>query len=379
MSGLYVHVPFCTQRCVYCDFYFTTTSRDTGAFARAVVAEMEMAADDVRGPLATLYLGGGTPSLLPLHDLATILDAAHRLFDTSALEEVTLEANPEDLDRATPGALRDMGVTRLSLGVQSFFDEDLRWMNRAHDAAQAERAVEATAAAFDTFSVDLIFGLPGQPFEHWGANLERALRLGAPHLSAYSLTVEPRTVLGKRVGAGLVVPEGDDALRERFLFTHDYLESSGLTHYEVSSFARPGHHSRHNTRYWTHADVIGLGPGAHSFRRETRSRAWRWANATPLARWHALVAARERPLESREALGADALADEAVLLGLRRLDVGLDLDRLADDYGVDLLAEKPAALAALAGAGLVTVTGRRVALTPEGAAVADAVALRLLD
>jgi len=379
VSGLYIHVPFCTQRCIYCDFYFTTTSRDTGAFARAVVAEMEMAADDVRGPLATLYLGGGTPSLLPLRDLATILDAAHRLFDTSALEEVTLEANPEDLERATPGALRAMGVTRLSLGVQSFFDDDLRWMNRAHDAAQAERAVEATAAAFDTFSVDLIFGVPDQPFEHWGANLERALRLGAPHLSAYSLTVEPRTVLGKRVGAGLVIAEDDDALRERFLFTHDFLEERGLAHYEVSSFARPGHQSRHNTRYWTHGDVIGLGPGAHSFRRETRSRAWRWANATPLARWHALVAARERPLESREALDADALADEAVLLGLRRLDVGLDLDALADDYGVDLLAEKPAELAALTGAGLLTVTGRRVALTPEGAAVADAIALRLVD
>lgn len=379
MSSLYVHVPFCTQRCVYCDFYFTTTSRDTGAFARAVVAEMEMAADDVRGPLATIYLGGGTPSLLPPRDLATILDAAHRLFDTSALEEVTLEANPEDLaDRATPGALRAMGVTRLSLGVQSFFDADLRFMNRAHDAAAAERAVEATAAAFDTFSVDLIFGVPEQPFEHWGANLERALRLGAPHVSAYSLTVEPRTVLGKRVGAGLVVPEGDDTLRERFLFTHAYLEERGLVHYEVSSFARPGHHSRHNTRYWTHGDVIGLGPGAHSFRRETRSRAWRWANATPLARWQALVTARERPLEHREALGADALADEAVLLGLRRLDVGLDLDALADDYGVDLLAERPAELAALTGAGLLTVTGRRVALTPEGAAVADAVALKLI-
>lgn len=379
MSSLYVHVPFCTQRCIYCDFYFTTTSRDTGAFARAVVAEMEMAADDVRGPLATLYFGGGTPSLLPPRDLATILDAAHRLFDTSALEEVTLEANPEDLERATPGALRALGVTRLSLGVQSFFDDDLRWMNRAHDAAQAERAVEATAAAFDTFSVDLIFGVPDQPFEHWGANLERAVRLGAPHLSAYSLTVEPRTVLGKRVGAGLVIPEDDDALRDRFLFTHEFLEERGLAYYEVSSFARAGHTSRHNTRYWTHGDVIGLGPGAHSFRRETRSRAWRWANATPLARWHALVAARERPLESREALGADALADEAVLLGLRRLDVGLDLDALADDYGVDLLAEKPAELAALTGAGLLTVTGRRVALTPEGAAVADAVALRLID
>lgn len=379
LSSLYIHVPFCARRCVYCDFYLTTTRHDTAAFARAVADEMALAATDVVGPIETIYFGGGTPTRLPLRDLATILEAAHATFATSQVEEVTVEANPEDLlGEATPGALRALGVTRLSVGVQSFFDDDLRFMDRVHDGAAAARAVEATAAAFDTFSVDLIFGVPGQPFEHWGANLERALRLGAPHISAYSLTVEPKTVLGKRVGAGLVIPEDDDVLGERFLFTHRYLEERGLTHYEVSSFARPGHHSRHNTRYWTHADVIGLGPGAHSFRRETRSRAWRWANATPLPRWQALVGMRERPLESRERLDADALADEAVLLGLRRLDVGLDVDALADDYGVDLLAEQAPALAALEGAGLLTVTGRRVVLTPEGAAVADAVALKLV-
>ena len=380
MAGLYVHVPFCSQRCVYCDFYFTTTSRETGAYALAAAKEIEAYGREYgpREPLATLYFGGGTPSLLPLADLAVILDAVHSHFDTSALEEVTLEANPEDLTASGLGALRDLGVTRLSLGVQSFFDEDLAFMNRAHDAAQAERGVALVAEAFDSFSVDLIFGVPDQPFEHWGANLEKALRLGAPHVSAYSLTVEAKTPLAKQVQLGTVIPEGDETLRQRFLFTHDYLEERGLTHYEVSSFARPGHESRHNSLYWAHENVLAVGPSAHAFWRETRSRAWRWANVAHLGRWRGLLEAGHLPVDAREQLDADTLADEAVLLGLRRLDLGLDLDTLERDYGVDLLVDKADVLAAFEGADLLTVRDGRVRLTPEGAAVADAVALRLV-
>lgn len=384
MAGLYIHVPFCSQRCVYCDFYFTTTRRDEAAFARALAVEAEILGREYRdrAPLRTVYLGGGTPSLLSPDALARIFQAAHDHFDTSAVEEVTVEANPEDVagpdGSAWLRAARDLGVTRLSLGVQSFFDEDLAFMNRAHDAAQAEAGVEAAVAELGNVSVDLIFGVPDQPFEHWGANLEKALRLGAAHLSTYSLTVEERTPLFKRVQLGSVVPEGDEALRERYLFTHRYLEERGFEHYEVSSFARPGRRSRHNEGYWTHQTVIGLGPSAHSFWRETRSRGWRWADVANLNRWQALLLGGERPLDWREQISADELADEAVLLGLRRLVDGLDLDVLERDYGVDLLGEKAAALAALEGAGLIETTPRRVRLTPEGAAVADAVALRLV-
>ena len=379
MAGLYIHVPFCSQRCVYCDFYLTTTSRDTATYAAAVRREAaRLGAEFGRPALTTLYLGGGTPSLLPVEDLATIVGAVHDHFDTSTLAEVTVEANPEHL---SPQWLRDakaLGATRLSLGVQSFFDEDLAWMNRAHDAATAEQGVADTAAVFDDFSVDLIFGLPEQPFELWGANLEKALRLGATHISAYSLTVEPRTPLEKMVRAGTVVPADDDALRERFLFTHRYLEERGLAHYEVSNYARPGLESRHNSGYWTHADTLAIGPSAHSFWRETRSRAWRWADAQPLARWQALVEGGHAPTDWRERLDADALADEAVLLGLRQLRDGLSLDRMERDYGVDLLTDKRAELSALEGGGLLTVGTDRIWLTPEGAAVADAVALKLV-
>ena len=387
MASLYVHVPFCSQRCVYCDYAFTTTGRDVPGFVRALGVEAEAVGREVRrgGPpvaLETVYVGGGTPSLLPLPALAEVLGLAHRHFDTTGVAEVTVEVNPEDVAGADGltylRGMRALGVTRVSLGVQSFFDADLAFMNRAHDGRQAEAGVKAVADVFDNFSVDLIFGIPGQPLEHWGANLEKAIRLGAPHLAAYSLTVEERTPLSKLVALGRVVPAGDEALRERYLFTHRYLTERGFEHYELSTFGRPGVRSRHNEGYWTHRDVIGLGPSAHSFWRETRSRAARWGNVPAVGRWQGLLESGALPVEMRESLGADALADEAVMLGLRRLVDGLDLDRLERDYGVDLLTDKRAELAALEGAGLVEVTPRRVRLTPEGATVSDAVALKLV-
>ena len=384
LAGLYVHVPFCTQRCVYCDFYFTTTRRDEGGYVRALRAEAERMGQEYRdkAPLRTLYLGGGTPSLLSPDALAGVIQTAHEHFDTAGLEEVTVEANPEDLAGADGAAwlraARDLGVTRLSLGVQSFFDDDLAFMNRAHDAAQAEAGAEAAVAIIGDVSVDLIFGIPDQPFEHWGANLQKAVRLGATHVSTYSLTVEERTPLHKLVALGRVVPEGDEVLRERYEFTHRYLADAGFEHYEVSSFARPGHRSRHNEGYWTHETMIGLGPSAHSFWRETRSRGWRWADVAHLGRWQGLLLAGESPVDWREQIGPDELADEAILLGLRRLVDGLDVDRLAMDYGIDLLTDKRAELAALESAGLVEVSPRRVRLTLDGAAVADAVALKLV-
>lgn len=389
MAGLYLHVPFCTQRCVYCDFYFVTSQARTNAFVRAAHAEIAaygrrygQAAtrrDPNRGePLRTIYLGGGTPSLLEIDGLRHLIEAVDEAFDTSQLEEVTIEANPEDCRAATLRAFRDLGVTRLSLGVQSFFPDDLAWMNRAHDAEQAERSVEAVAEHFDDFSVDLIFGVPDQPFEHWGANLEKALRLGAPHLSCYGLTVEPRTPLAKQVTRGLVSPTDDETMRERFVFTSEYLTQRGFEHYEVSSFARPGHRSRHNQRYWDHSNYIGIGPSAHSFWRRTRSWARRWSNLRSLKHYVALLDGKDLPVDEEERLDQDALADEYVMLSLRRLTEGIDLRRLQDDYGVILAEERGAVLEAMERSGLIIHSDDRIRLTLEGAAIADSVALQLI-
>ncbi|MEM6328539.1 MAG: radical SAM family heme chaperone HemW [Bacteroidota bacterium] len=380
VAGLYVHVPFCTRRCVYCDFYVTTTHRDTAAFARAAALEIEAYGREFgeRETLETIYIGGGTPSLLSPGDLAFLLDAVFTHFEVDDDAEITLEANPEDVTAEQMRAFRRLGVNRVSLGVQSFFDEDLVFMTRNHSGADAERSVEIIADTFETYSLDLIFGVPEQPFEHWGANLERAVRLGVPHLSAYSLTIEAKTPLERMVRLGTVIPADDDVMRERFLFTHAYLGERGLAHYEVSSFSRPGHESRHNSLYWSHANVLAVGPGAHAFWRETRSIAWRWANVAHLGRWRGLLDEGHLPVDWRERIGPDALADEAILLGLRRLDTGLDLDALATDYGVDLLTEQADTLAALESADLLSVRNGQVKLTAEGAAIADAVALRLV-
>ncbi len=380
MPGLYLHVPFCTQRCVYCDFYFTTTRRDTGAFVRAMETEIAHYGREFgsKEPAETLYLGGGTPSLLPLGDVARLVAAVERHFDTGALREVTFEMNPENADPAYLRGLKALGITRVSLGVQSFFEDDLRFMNRAHDAGQAEAAVEAVGSVFDAFTVDLIFGLPEQPFEYWGANLEKAVRLGAPHLSTYSLTVEERTPLAKQVALGRVSPVTDETMRERFLFTMAYLTERGYDHYEVCSFAKPGRRSVHNQGYWRHRNYLGFGPSAHSFWKTTRSAAHRWSNVRHLGRYEALLGQHQLPLDEREAVGPDALADEYVLLSLRLLEEGIDLAVLERDYGVALLVERREALAELERAGLVVMEPGRVRLTREGAVVADAVALKLL-
>lgn len=381
MAGLYIHIPFCAQRCVYCDFYFVTSLRDTAAFTRAACEEIAHYGRRFgeEEPIDTIYFGGGTPSRIPLPELAHIFDSIRRGFQVADDAEITLEANPEDCDRTTLYSLKDMGVNRLSLGVQSFFNDDLEWMNRAHDAPMAERALEDALHVFDYVSADLIFGIPDQPFEHWGANLEKALRLGAEHLSCYSLTIEPRTPLAKQVKRGLVVPDTDETLRKRFLFTHDYLEGHSLEHYEVSSFAMPGQRSHHNTGYWTHENYIGIGPSAHSFRRHTRSWAERWENIRNLKTYIALLDGHDLPVDVGDRLGQDELADEYVVLSLRRLKDGLNLNTLRDDYGVNLWEEKREALERLEDEGLLVADADSVKLTTEGALVADSVGVALVS
>lgn len=381
MAGLYLHIPFCTQRCIYCDFYFVTTSRDFSPFVNAMLAEIEAYGREYgeREPLETLYLGGGTPSLLSIDDVARLMEGVARSFDLSEVEEVTFEVNPEDATLDYLTGLRSLGVTRLSLGVQSFFDEDLRFMNRVHGAAEAERAIDTIRrVGFETFSVDLIFGLPDQPAEHWMANLEKAARMEAPHLSTYGLTIEDRTPLANQVARGLVEPASEDISRERYLDTMDYLRHHGYEHYEVSSFTQPGARSRHNQLYWRHGNYLGLGPSAHSFWRQTRSLAGRWSNVRNLRRYQALLEQGQRPLEWEEALGADDLADEYILLRLRLLEDGLDVDVLEEQYGVDLLVEKVDELAELESAGLVQLRNGVLRLTDEGVLVCDAVTAKLI-
>lgn len=352
-----------------------------GKFLGALRTELAYYAQQFRAsePISTVYFGGGTPSRLPLHAVFSLLNDIRTHFGDQHWEEVTFEVNPEDATPEYLRGLRSAGVTRLSVGVQSFFEEDLRWMNRAHTSAQAEKCLEdIVKAGFDSFSVDLIFGLPHQPFEYWAANLQKAIRLGAPHISAYSLTVEPRTVLGKRVETGKEEAPDEDVLADRFLFTRQYLEQQGFEHYEISSYARPGHRAVHNARYWEHASYLALGPAAHGFWwGPILKGATRWANVANLNRYIALLEAHHVPTEEHDRISYDVLANEYVMLRLRTRD-GLDLETLDRRYGADLISEKADEIAALEREGLLQFNGRTLKLTVEGMLLADAVTHRLI-
>lgn len=274
MAGVYIHIPFCKRLCAYCDFYKSVRL----SYLEGVVAAMHRELSERRGYLRdqrieTLYFGGGTPSLLSVEQLAGLKRRVEELFDCSHLGEVTLEANPDDLTEPYLAGLRQAGFNRLSIGVQSFDDEELRWMNRRHTAQRAEEAVrEARAAGFENLTLDLIFGVPGFGEEVLRRNLERVLALEPEHISAYHLTIEPDTALGRREARGELRAVEESVSEREYALVHETLTRAGYEHYEISNYARPGFRAKHNSAYWQGREYLGIGPAAHSF--DGRSRRW---------------------------------------------------------------------------------------------------------
>ncbi len=382
--GLYLHVPFCSAVCPYCDFSVLKAGVPARKrFVEHLVAEVPLAAgawSDPR-PFDTVYFGGGTPSLLPAEDLRRVLDACRARLSLDA-PWVFLEANPEDVTPEACAAWRGLGVRTLSLGVQSFSDEALRFLGRRHSADEARAAVEAArGAGFDTVSVDLIFGRPGQAPEAWRRELEEAAALGPGHVSCYQLTIHERTRFGVAARRGQLAEMPDAEQAVLFGLTHRVLADAGYRAYEVSNFARgPEHESRHNRKYWDHTPYLGLGPSAHSLavaEAAAHPAARRWWNEKRTPGWERRVAAGERPVEGEEALGPGALATEALLLGLRTA-AGVDLDAFAARFGVDLLAANEALVDRLVAERRLVVAsdgeGRRLVPTVAGLAVADGLA-----
>ena len=385
--GLYLHIPFCSAVCPYCDFSVLTAGVPARKrFVEHLVAEVALAAREWRDPrpFDTVYFGGGTPSLLPAADIARVLGACRSHLPLATPPPlIFLEANPEDVTPDACAAWLGLGVRTLSLGVQSFSDEALRFLGRRHSGTQARAAVEtAQAAGFDTVSVDLIFGLPGQTTEAWRRELAAAVALAPGHLSCYQLTIHSRTRFGVAAKRGQLseMPEGEQAVL--FELTHRFLADAGFSGYEVSNFARSrDHESRHNRKYWDHTPYLGLGPSAHSFAAADPSlppAGRRWWNELRTPRWESRVAAGERPVEAEESLGPKALATEAVMLGVRTT-AGIDLDGFTARYGVDLLAANDALVARLVAEGHLVVragpeAGRWLAPTRSGLAVADGMA-----
>jgi oxygen-independent coproporphyrinogen-3 oxidase len=369
-AGLYLHVPFCRKICPYCDFAVRTGDRARRQrFVDHLLAEIELNADC---PLCfdTVYLGGGTPSSLDADDLARILDAVRERLRLAARTWIFLEANPEDVTAESATAWRRLGIDTLSLGVQSLDADALVFLGRTHGVDDAGRAVSlALEAGFDTVSIDLIYGLPGQRPSAWRAQLDRALELGAHHASCYQLTIHERTRFGLLEQRGRLSPMSTDEQSEMFRLTHRHLNAAGLQGYEVSNFAAtPRHHSRHNSKYWDHTPYLGLGPSAHSYHAGQR-----WWNVRRTDSWQERLSRGERPIEATETLGTNALVLEALMLGLRTY-AGVDLERLRARWNVNLLGANPVLIERLEAEGLASVERDRLVPTLDGLAVADSLA-----
>lgn len=277
MAGIYIHIPFCKQACHYCNFHFATSLHYKEDLITALVKEIELQKDYLHNEvIETIYFGGGTPSLLNVEDLVLIIDKIQATFSVLPDTEITLETNPDDITDQKLTGWKEMGINRLSIGIQSFFDDDLRWMNRAHNASQAVDSLQSARKLFGNITIDLIYGTPQLTNEKWKHNVDTAIALNIPHLSCYALTVEPKTPLYKMIQQHKTDDINPDRQSEQFLLLMQWLEEAGYEHYEISNFAKPGYRSRHNSSYWQGKKYLGLGPSAHSF--DDNSRQWNIAN-----------------------------------------------------------------------------------------------------
>ena len=372
-AGLYLHVPFCSAICPYCDFAVVSENESRSQrYVKALVAELALLGEEEL-VFDTIYLGGGTPSALSARQLGAILSAAGQELSIEEGAWLAMEVNPEDVGPSSLQEWRGLGVNMLSLGVQSFQEEELRFLGRRHSPADAERAVrDALAAGFDIVSTDLIFGLPGQEPGHLRDSIRKLAALDPQHVSCYQLTVHEGTPFHRRRLQGRLHELGETSQGELFELVHSELAASGYQAYEVSNFAKtPAFRSRHNQKYWDHSPYLGAGLAAHSF-----SGRRRWWNEPEFENYCSRVEQGERPLAGSEELDDAQLALEAVMLGLR-CTAGLDLERLKVHYGVNLLELNAALIEGYVEAGIAEAD-ERLWLTPRGLAVADAV-VRSLD
>ncbi|HHM20934.1 MAG TPA: radical SAM family heme chaperone HemW, partial [Bacteroidetes bacterium] len=280
MSGIYIHIPFCKQACHYCNFHFSTSLKYKADMVRALLKELDLRKDYLGAePLETIYFGGGTPSLLDQRELDLFFDKLASNFPVSDFQllEITLEANPDDLNPKKIMELKNTPVNRLSIGVQSFFEKDLQFMNRAHHAGEAEACIKnAQNAGFENLTIDLIYGSPTTPDQNWEKNIEKAVYLNIPHISCYCLTVEPKTALAHFIKKRKVSPPDEEQAARQFDILINKLNKENYAHYEISNFAKKGFYSKHNTNYWKGKKYLGIGPSAHSF--DSRSRQWNVAH-----------------------------------------------------------------------------------------------------
>ena len=329
MASVYFHVPFCKQACHYCNFHFSTSLKNKNLLLKAMLRELELRKAEFSKTerVNSIYFGGGTPSLLSAIEIKMMIDAVKTNFDLASEVEITLEMNPDDDRQNYLKELKEVGINRLSIGVQSFFDDELKLMNRAHSADEAFLLLKKVKELFDNFSLDLIYGMPLSNLEKWKKNIELALRFEPNHISSYALTVEPKTVLSHQVKKQQVEVLDDDEILAQFNFLMDRLENEGYEHYELSSFGKPNFQSVNNSAYWSGKSYLGIGPSAHSFDGNTRS--WNISNNAKYING----ISTKRPFIEREILNEIDRYNEYLMTGLRTKN-GISLSYIEDKFGL---------------------------------------------
>ena len=377
MPGIYIHVPFCESRCAYCDFYSTTLMRHRSAYVDMVCRELQLRLPELQGaPIETIYLGGGTPSTLTIEEFSSILTSLRNFHLSSfnfQLAEITLEANPDDLTEEYVQGLRTLPFNRVSIGIQSFHDRTLRLVGRRHTAQEAIEAVHrCQRMGLTNISIDLMYGLPGETIDDWAYSLDQAIALGVPHISAYHLTYEEGTRLWRMKEQGIVSPIDEEQSIRAFELLREKLLAAGYEHYEISNFALPGYHSRHNSSYWQGIPYIGIGPGAHSYDGTDR----RW-NLSSLTDYIATPEGEDVPHEL-EHLTTEERYDERIITELRTAR-GIDLTSLLADFGERYHAHCLRCATPYIHRGqLIHTADNHLRLTPESIFISDAVMRDLL-
>lgn len=374
MGSIYIHIPFCEHKCIYCDFYSLVPSETkTGnrslerEFLSALEKEINLQAEDSRfhETYETIFFGGGTPSLLQPAEIERILNLLASKFAIREDAEITLEANPGTVDKQKLLDFRTAGVNRISIGIQSFHDSDLQFLTRIHSAAGAKQCIQdCTAAGFENISCDLIYSLPHQTIQQWKSNLEQATAHHIQHISCYSLIIEPGTPLHTMVHTNQVIPTGEEQDAEFFEFTMEYLASLGYHQYEVSNFSKPNFQCRHNQNYWNHQDYLGFGPSAHSFFTNER-----WWNIADVSSYIRHLNENTPAIAGREHLSESQRKEETIFLGLR--SDGIDLEQFQRTYSQDLFKEYQSVMATLIQQGYAQIIDHRFKLTSRGYMICD--------
>ena len=327
MSGIYIHIPFCKQACHYCDFHFSTSMGKKEAMVEALKKELLLRKDEFSNEVVeTIYFGGGTPSVLETAEIQSIINSVYSHYEVCENPEITLEANPDDLSEAKIIALAESPINRLSIGIQSFFEEDLKLMNRAHSAEEAVKSLATARRFFDNISIDLIYGMPDMGNERWKQNIDKALSFDIPHISSYALTVEPHTALATFIKKGVVKNVDDEVAQAQFHILVETLQAAGFENYEISNFGKPDYLSKNNTAYWQQKKYLGIGPSAHSF--DGVRRGWNVNNNPKYLR---AIEKGELPIET-EILSTTDRYNEYVMTGLRTV-WGVSMGRIASEYG----------------------------------------------